>query len=186
MRFIPTVILALLFCVCVPAQNSPGEYSDPDAYEIYSLLLPREQSYGFAKGTLVIQQETLPVKLDDCGFAPEAVTAFKDAIEDYKRRTEPMFLQRKFEIENPYELVDTETIGTLINDYNWNDFYKRYPDSGGVIRMSAVGFNRQKTLAIVYMGSTCGSQCGLRDFHLLKKIDGRWKLAPGVRCGMVS
>jgi len=34
-------------------------YDVEDAYRIYSLLLPHEESYGFAKATLIIQEETV-------------------------------------------------------------------------------------------------------------------------------
>jgi hypothetical protein len=188
MRLFLIVGLASVLCFCVSAQNSTSEhYDNEDAYEIYSLLLPGEQSYSFAKSTLVIQLETVGfVKLDDDCLTPQVALEFKDAIEGYKRHTEPMLLQRKFKIDKPYELVSTEAIGTLIKNYNWNSFYKQYPDSGGIIRLSAVGFNRQKTLAIVDTGSSCNNQCGRGSLHLLKKIDGKWKLMPGVLCSVVS
>lgn len=188
MRVSFVLAFAAILCPCAPAQNSTaGEYDDQDAYAIYSRLLPGEQSYGFAKGTILVQQETAPpVKLDDYCLTPEAAREFKDAIEDYKRHKEPMLLQRRFEIDKPYELVSTETIGTLIRNYNWDDFYKRYPDSGGIIRVTAVGFNRQKTLAIVFTGSTCNNQCGRGSFVLFKKVDGKWRSVPGVRCSVAS
>jgi hypothetical protein len=41
-------------------ENSATEkYQAEDAYQIYSLLVPQEESYPFAKGTLVIQMETV-------------------------------------------------------------------------------------------------------------------------------
>ena len=188
MRVSFIIAFAAILCLCALAQNSTAaEYDDQDAYAIYSRLLPSKQSYGFAKGTLVIQQETgTPAKLDDYCLAPEAAREFKDAIEDYKRHTEPILLQRRFDIDKPYELVNTETIGTLIKDHKWGDVYKRYPDSGGIIRVSTVGFNRQKTLAIVNTGSSCNDLCGSGSFHLFKKIDGKWKQVPGVRCSVAS
>jgi hypothetical protein len=185
MRISLIVALASILSLTLPAQNSaPPEYDDPDAYEIYSRLLMGEQSYDSAKGTLVIRQETLDsVKLEDSCLAPEAVREFKEAIADYKRHTKAMLLQRRFEIDKPYELVNAETIGTLIKDHTWDEFYKRYPDSGGVLMVSAVGFNQKKTLAIVYTWSSCNNLCGNGSFALLKKVDGKWKLAPaGVRC----
>ncbi|MGA7925642.1 MAG: hypothetical protein WCA20_06565 [Candidatus Sulfotelmatobacter sp.] len=188
MRVSFIIAFAAILCLCAPAQNSVAEeYEDQDTYAIYSRLLPGEQSYGFAKGIIVIQQETTaPVKLDDYCLTPEAAREFKDAIEDYKRHTEPMLLQRRFEIDKPYELVSTEVVGTLIKNYNWDDFYKRYPDSGGIVRMTAVGFNRQRTLAIVFTGSQCNNLCGRGSFVLLKKLDGKWKPVPGVRCSVAS
>jgi len=190
MRALTLIIAAVsLVFALTAAQDSAATrpYSVADAYDIYSRLLPGEQSYRFAKGRIVIQQETTaPVKLDDYCLTPEAAREFKDAIEDYKRHTEPMLLQRSLEIDKPYELVSAEAIGTLIKNHNWDEFYKRYPDSGGVIRMTAVGFNRQRTLAIVFTGSQCDDLCGQGSFDLLQKLNGKWKPVPGVRCSVAS
>ncbi|MGA7634728.1 MAG: hypothetical protein WCB11_28520 [Terriglobales bacterium] len=205
MRLSFLIAFATILCLCAPAQNSTAaQYDDQDAYAIYSRLLPGEQSYGFAKATIVIQQETTaPVKLHDYCLTPEAAREFKDAIEDYKRHAEPVLLQRRFEIDKPYELVTTETIGTLIKNYNWDDFYKRYPDSGGIIRMTAVGFNRQRTLAIVFTGfnaTTCaddvplfslrnstgnGSRCPVFDAPSLRELS-RSRLATHGQSGGVD
>jgi len=188
MRIFSIVALLSVLCPWFWGQDSnAGEYDDQDVYQIYSLLLPSEQSYGFAKGTLVIQEETAaPVKLEENCLTAEAAREFKEAIEDYKHHSEPMLLQRRFEVDKPYELVTTETIRTLIKEHDWDEFYKRYPDSGGIIRMTAVGFNRQKTLAIVFTGSQCNNLCGRGSFVLLKKVEGKWKAVPGVRCFTAS
>jgi len=98
-------------------------------------------------------------------------------------------LQRKLQSDRPYELVRSDTIKLLFKESasdGWNDFYQRYPDSGGFITLSPVGFNNSKTLAIVYTGSSCGGLCGRWRFHLLEKIKGKWKEAPGVSCETVS
>jgi hypothetical protein len=58
------VLLGLIFftssAICSSEQHplAPA-YNERDAYEIYSLLLPDEEAYQAAKGTVVIQQETL-------------------------------------------------------------------------------------------------------------------------------
>jgi len=163
-------------------------YHVEDAYQIYNLLLPHEESYGFAKGTLIIQEETVSKRdaSEPC-VTPEAASRFKDAIADYKRLNKKQWLlQRQFQIEKPYEIVSSDAIGVLFKDSGWDSFYKRYPDSGGYVIMSAVGFNKEKTRAVVYTGSACGGLCGLWRFHLLEKIDGNWKEVPGVSCSMVS
>ena len=55
------LIVPLLGIVAaMPQEPSAAQpYEEPDAYQIYSLLLPQEESYGFAKGTLIIQEETV-------------------------------------------------------------------------------------------------------------------------------
>jgi hypothetical protein len=184
------VALALLFSA-TQAQQQPSAtavYESADAYQIYSLLLPREQSWRFAKGTLVVQQETVPSKLDGGGcFTPEANEKFKEAFSDYDIvNGKRWLLQRRFEIEKPYELVSEESIRAFTTKRDWEGFYKRYPGSGGVFTMSAVGFNESRTLAVVRTGSYCQGLCGSWSFHLLQKVDGHWKQVDGVRCFTAS
>jgi len=172
------------------AQHSTAAqpYDVAEAYQVYSALLPREESAGFAKGTLVIQKETVPgTDPSEPCLTPEAATKFKDAVADYDRaNSKPWLLQHQFQIEKPYELVSSQSIETLFKQHDWEGFYKRYPDSGGFLTLSAVGFNQDKTRAIVYTGSACGNLCGRWAWHLVEKVDGKWKEAPGVSCLTVS
>jgi hypothetical protein len=56
-------LVAASLCWSAIAAGQPSLASKPyeveDAYQIYSLLLPHEESYGFAKGELIIQQDTV-------------------------------------------------------------------------------------------------------------------------------
>jgi hypothetical protein len=111
---------------------------------------------------------------------------FKGAISDYRRlQTKKWHLQRQFQIEKPYEIVNKETIALLLKG-GWDGYSDQYPSSGGYIFMSAAGFNKNKTLAIVYTGSICGGLCGRAQFHLLEKVQGHWKEVPAATCVMVS
>src|ERR1035438_3249585 len=138
------------------AQQSadPEPYNDADAYEIYSVVLPHA-SYG---AMLVIQEETVPELQQPGGFPrgpenclfPEAASRFQDAVSDYIHLNQKIWrLQRKFQLEKPYEIVNRATLNTLFKARNWDDFRQRYPNSGGIVVMSAVGFNQEKTRAIV-------------------------------------
>jgi hypothetical protein len=184
------VILFFLNTANVAAQNSTATeyYGVDEAYRVYNVLLPHEESVGFAKGTLVIREETVskPEAPEPC-LTAEAANKFKDAIADYKHvNSKPWLLQRQFQLEKPYEIVSTNTIEILFKKDGWNAFYRRYPDSGGYIILSAVGFNQEQTQAIVYTGSSCGGLCGRWSLHLMEKIGGKWTQAPGVSCITVS
>jgi hypothetical protein len=41
----------------------------------------------------------------------------------------------------------------------WDGFYQKYPDSGGYMFLSAVGFDAPKQRAMVYMAGSCGGLC---------------------------
>ena len=164
-----------------PTPAAPKAYDVEDAYEIYSLVLPEQEAYTFAKGALIIQEETVWWNpLGDYGVTPEAATRFKDAIADYKRlNSEQWLLQRRFQIEKPYEIVSSDGIRAAFREGGWDGFDKRYPNSRAYIIMSAVGFNKDKTQAIVYIATRCGGLCGRGGFYVLEKINGKWKYVRG-------
>ena len=173
------IVPVLGLVIAMSQETSAGQpYLEPDAYQIYSLLLPQEESFGFTKGTLVIQKETVAsAAAADACLSPEVARRFKYAISNYERdRTKKWLLQRQFNIEKPYEIVDSKTIARE----EASD--QPRPKSGGHIFMSPVGFNREKTLAIVYTGSICGGLCGSAKFHLFQKVHGHWREAPAVTC----
>ena len=119
----------------------------------------------------------------DPGVAPE----FKDAISEYNRLNQNKWLlQRKFSVNRPYEIIDAATLSALAGDGGWKGFSQRFPESRGVFQMSAVGFNKDKTRAVLYFGQICGSLCGGWSFELLKKVDSKWQEVPGVMCHTVS
>jgi len=51
----------------------------------------------------------------------------------------------------------------------WNDFYRHYPNSGGILRLSRVGFNNKFDQAIVYLEREMGILAGRGYYVLLKK-----------------
>ena len=174
--------VARLVTAMCQESSAPHDYEEPDAYQIYSLLVPHEESYGFANSTLIIQQETVTsAAVTGACLSPEVARRFKDAASDYEHaRTKKWLLRQQFKIEKPYEVVDSKAI------YTAEASDQPRPKSGGHIFMSPVGFNRGKTLAIVYMGSICGGLCGRAQFHLLEKIHNHWKEVPAATCVVAS
>jgi hypothetical protein len=154
-------------------------YDVADAYEIYSLLLPHEESYGFAKDTLMIGEETeSSFEIVHGCLIPAAASKFKDAIVSYNRvHREKRLLLRRFRIEKSYRLVSSDVIKALPDHPQGSVAY---------VVMSPVGFNQGKTRAIVYMSSSCGSLCGSARFHLLEKVNDVWKEVPGDICPVAS
>ena len=196
MRFAIGTFSLFIVCTLFAQQSQPPAtetYDDHDAYEVYRALLPHEESSSFAKGTIVIKGTTVPSQdsVDEC-LSAETRKRFKDAIADFQRVSQDRKLLRwEFTSETPYEIVSEETINTIFKEEGvgrgWETFYKRYPQSGGYHIFSAVGFNKNKTQAIVYSGSACGGLCGRWSLHVLEKVDGKWKQSPGaVNCFTVS
>jgi len=164
-------------------------YEDAEAYEVYSAILPTEwlQLLGNAK-SLAIRSETKGYKM--C-LQPEAESEkiIGQAISEYvKLNKETWLLKRGLNIEKPYELIPYDELRSALKHGGWENFYKQYPNSGGWIELSAVGFNADKTVAVVYMGHHSWSLSGGGRFHVLQKKDGKWTPLKwkGARCDWVS
>ncbi|HKV40060.1 MAG TPA: hypothetical protein VJX67_12670 [Blastocatellia bacterium] len=63
----------------------------------------------------------------------------------------------------------------------WVNYYNRYPDSSGLIRVSRVGFNTAHTQGMLYIGSLCGPECGDIHFLLLEKTGSTWVIKKQIR-----
>ncbi len=92
---------------------------------------------------------------------------FQPATADYKRVNRFRWqLERRFELEKPYELVPEE-------DYENRSSKAEFPY---FVELSAVGFNPSKTIAVVYLTEYCrGSYCLSRNLIVLRKEGERWR-----------
>ena len=180
--FTLTLVLAGVRVAC--GQDEPAAYMDKDAYDVYSVLLARELQSDNLKAKLVIEIESTDYpqfggSQSDCLIPAEGEKAMYDPVvaayrEANKRK---WLLQPKFAASIPYQLVSASSVKEIFAKKGvdgWKDFYKKYPNSGGVTSLSAVGFSSDKTIAIVYMGNSCGGLCGGGTYHLLKKTKGVW------------
>jgi hypothetical protein len=61
-------------------------------------------------------------------------------------------------------------------ELSWKSYYREYPKSKGIIRLSRVGFNKELNEAFLYMEIGCGALCG-NGYHawMSKSIFG-WKV----------
>jgi hypothetical protein len=182
-------ILLLLSFSSLSSQTAPAAYEDVDAYEVFNTILPTEWPSRVAQAKrLVVRSETKTYQM--C-LRPEAQWEEKvgPAISDYLRLNQkPWLLQPRLSIETPYEFMTPRKFRATLDRGGWDGFYRQYPGSGGLIELSAVGFNRDKTVAVVYIGHGCGMRCGGGTFHVLEKKDGKWSELDwkGARCSWVS
>jgi hypothetical protein len=179
----------------IPQNGNPAveTYAEPEAYAVYGALLPSNRVWGgwFTKSdSLIIQQET-----EGDRRRPECFPsltgpreAWAEALADYKKENQtPRLFVRAFPIEKPYVLVPKLRIGDSFKAKGWDSFYDRYPQSGGLIHLSAVGFNADKTKALVYIAHYCGSLCGIESYVYLEKQGGKWVATTlgDPTCGMI-
>jgi hypothetical protein len=111
-----SLIVPLLSMVTALAQESSAAqpYADPDAYQIYNLLLPREESYGFAKEALLIQANTVPEDISGACLKQADAYRFKGAIARYNRIYKRKWaLEEQFQIAKDYRMVSAKVISAL-------------------------------------------------------------------------
>jgi hypothetical protein len=58
----------------------------------------------------------------------------------------------------------------------WQAFYRMYPLSYGLVRLSRVGFNADTTTAIIYYDRMSGPLGGNGIYLILQKREGRWEI----------
>lgn len=96
---------------------------------------------------------------------------------------------RRFNIKGRYILVSEKDIADLFSKdvlHSWEKFYRKYPKSGGYTTFSRVGFNAEKTQALVYQAHSCGGLCGQGSYMLLTKTNGVWTIKNSVGPGWIS
>jgi len=118
------------------------------------------------------------VKNRQIPLSDELIRNFEKALKSRLR------LDRSFRGKLPYILVsDREFTSIFVQspDLNhmqdeWDRFYKRFPESGGYVVLSNVGYNSSRNEALVYFVHWCGTVCGTGTYIWLKKIDAAWSV----------
>lgn len=161
------MIFVLLSSPILASQEAQQElvarYENTDAYDVYDAILATDAAS--ATSPLVISAVTEPSGM--C-LKPEGdwKRVLMSAIADYNEQNEKTYrLQPKFRMERQYELLTKQEIYARF----------KHPGEGGWVVLSAVGFNRQRTVAILWVSRGCPGLCGSGTFHVLHKIEGKWK-----------
>ena len=163
---------------------------EQDSYEIYSMLLRTEvgPEWKIAAWAINEQTQTFPVfassnddHLRQClSVSQDQKSIYQPLIQDYLAKNQKkLVLERKFDLPQ-YALVGFGRTSGRANS----------PVAASIVfEVSAVGFNRDRTRALVYVGHHCGSLCGSGRYHLLIKKDGKWQVDReyrGMSCGWAS
>jgi len=173
------ILLSFLFAQAnrIGQDSQPEPYNDPDAYDVYaSILLSQGLERVAQVKKLVIKAETTSYRMclkPEKEFEPIIGPAIAAYTELNKK---PYLIQPDFSIDKPYEIIPASELKATFEKGGggWKKFYEQHPDSGGSIDLSAVGFNADKTIAVVYMAHHCGGLCGEGVFYVLQKKDGKW------------
>lgn len=197
MRFLFFALLLLALFSANPQSLEKNRtlrtYTNHDAYAVYAALLPGSWSYGKPRpGNLVILQETTDERSSGC--FPDLKGDWAPVLDSYKSENRASrLLSHSIHAETPYDFMTSKEMAEMFSSHTspvegWSKFYKRYPNSPGIIEFSAVGFNRKRTKALVYVVRQCGGLCGTGGYKFLVKRDDEWvNIDIHVRnCGWIS
>jgi len=158
-------------------------YDVDEAYKVYSAILPT-----IGERLLVIGTETRNPEICLQPLGAQSEKVLRPAIDNYlELNARPWQLQKHFDINRHYDLLAEEELKATFRDgmngsssmAGWKTFYERHPDSEGLIELSAVGFNADETIAVVFIGYHCGEECRGGEFRALEKKTGKWQLLTG-------
>lgn len=159
---------------------------DPDEYAVWSILLEKKFAGTHSKKLVIRDRTALHVIAADIEkYAYLSEDAFSDL---QAKNTEPYALENKFTVTLPCILISKETEATLfpltpnapldvhkIID-GWRQFYREYPGAQGILTVSRVGFNSDKSQAVVYVTNHVSIAVFADRYFLLVKKNGSWEI----------
>lgn len=95
-------------------------------------------------------------------------------VDDFKNKNAKAYeLKNKFSISQSVIIISEKELNEL-NSKGWDAFYKKYPNSSGIIQISRVGLDNNQTQAIVYYGEQSESVEGAGYLIFLTKDKRKW------------
>jgi hypothetical protein len=175
------------------ANDINEQVSQDEDYKVYSDLLMQLNPDAKGNGVFVIHQLTNV----DFIFRPDNIKAAKDhmkkefggyfiyeLIEDFfKVNSKQKILQLKFAKGLSVVLVSEKEVNAIFKniDDGWERFYAKYPRAIGLMGMSVVAFNAEKTKALFYYEEISDFLAGAGYYVLMIKQDDRWVIHEKVR-----
>ena len=141
---------------------------------------------------LVVRQETRsPEMLDEkrvetvesSYLVGPDVKLGRELIDDFNSKNKGSHrLSDRFSADKKVVLLPEGESAEIFNKGGWDEFYRKYPRSGGLLLLSRVGFNAGRDLAFLYVGSSSGPRSGTGCFVLLRKskASGAWYIVKHI------
>lgn len=186
-----TIALLLVFASAIrcSAQAAPTA----DEYGVYSALFTTK-GYDRQEAQMVIRDMTAIDELfPEHHFDPKdpepsiqylrkflPELASETALDFFTKNQTSWTLKREFKLKAEVILVDSYEIDRMFNrdlEEGWKLFHTKYRSASSIDTLSRVGFNKEKTQAIIYYGYVCGPLCGQGQYILLMKTDNKWTVA---------
>lgn len=180
-----TILTILLIALCGMSFYAQEKGFSDEEYKFISQIPDRSTD-----SLTIIVNKSIPARILEKEFEPmppfdgkiwvEVLKGFipsisEEIIEDFNSNNEKAhLLKRKFTFAGKYELVSESRINKIFKAGGWKALEETYPKSNGYIRFSRVGFNKDKTRALIYYETRCGSECGSGNYGFFVKENGKW------------
>jgi hypothetical protein len=114
--------------------------------------------------------------------------AFKEALDNFLQKNKTA-IRIAFPTNAPksVELISDATVEEIfpsqrgVKPKGWDYFYRRFPDSRGLITVSRVGMDAKGTVAIIYLGQQHQDLDGIGFIRILKREGKKWvRIADGI------
>jgi hypothetical protein len=175
--------MAFNFSACA---NAISEDSfETNQYAVYDALITDEalskDVFGNPSLLVIIERTKTDTALDPFTLAnvqKKLPSLSKATLYDFRSKNENrVLLKDSFALKPKRVFISDEELKTILKDrLDWEAFYKKYPDSQGVMTLSNVGFDREMKQAFVYVANTRGSMNGVGLYVVLEKQDGVWRV----------
>jgi hypothetical protein len=179
------ILLALL--VLAGCGGAPRPSIAAETAEVYDVLLANYPRVDLSGRTLL---EDSTVSLTVAAFDDRSIpqpqkpeisrgysSEVRQAIEDLVARGRtPVRLPATLELGETQVRISPDSAKRLL-EHVYARKLRRLPDSASVVQLSAVGFNRDHTLAVVYYNSVCGWLCGGGAAYVVRKHPNGWVAA---------
>jgi|SRR5208337_2079581 len=182
-----------------PQDSQRKVVKDPEEYAVYNTLLNARYDRKTIRRFVISKNTTSSEKnssfigllggITFSGAKRPEVDSETSADYDAKYK-ETFALTNQFNLKVPYTLVTREELkaafpieeeGKPVDKECWNRFYKQYPESGGIVAFSRVGFNSKRDQALVYVASQSGFVGGSGWFVVFSRAaGGAWKIQKEV------
>jgi hypothetical protein len=149
---------------------SPQQYSDSDAGQIYEALIPATARNSMLLLTVSVQPTICSPDESDM---PD--TQFRNALGAFRKMND-----KKWDVSGLISSEQTITEAAVDSMFKsgviggWKQFRQQHPHASGYQAVSAVGFNAERTVAVVYSEVRCGAMCGTGSFTYFRRTPHGW------------
>jgi len=183
-RILLLACLTLIFYI--PSQSFQRDET-AEEYKVYSAILKAEHQADKPKTIVIIKRTSenrpiLPGSDDQKDILKALSPLTQETLMSYNSRNaaQTELGVNKFDFIAKVALLNADEISEIFHREglrdSWKAFYQKFSDSGGVIKLSRVGFAFDTSQALIFVSHYCGALCASGTYYLLIKENGEWKV----------